>query len=67
MDASGFGAFQHQIKKNQEDVQSYLKDLDSWKDSISKTDDALRSGKKANANSSGDGVDVCIFARLASC
>jgi len=43
MDAAGFGAFQQQIKRNQNELQDYLKDLDSWKDSMAKREQKLKS------------------------
>jgi len=41
MDSNSFGAFQQQITRNQDELKDYLKDLDSWKESISKKDRSL--------------------------
>lgn len=54
MDASKFGEFHQQIRRNQDELTSYLKELDSWKDEISKKDSSLSAGndpKKPNTAS----------------
>ncbi|XP_067939332.1 RNA polymerase II-associated protein 3-like [Watersipora subatra] len=54
MDQSSFGSFQQQISRNQAELTDYLKDLDSWKDSITQKDKNLSSSSKGSAGTASD-------------
>ena len=53
MDSAKFGEFHQQIKRNQDELTSYLKELDSWKEEISKKDSKLNAGGGEDSKSKG--------------
>ena len=53
MDSAKFGEFHQQIKRNQDELTSYLKELDSWKEEISKKDSKLNAGSGEDSKSKG--------------
>lgn len=58
MDAAKFGEFHQQIKRNQDELTGYLKELDSWKQEISKKDSVLLSGVDPSKSNGDDTTAV---------
>lgn len=50
MDAAKFGEFHQQIKRNQDELTGYLKELDSWKEEVSKKDLSLNTNQTSNSS-----------------
>ena len=64
MDQNKFINLQYQMKENNEELQDFLRDLDSWKNDIAIKDQKLKEQKPDSSKDVSQIMQQCIFTRF---